>query len=189
VNGGPFGYNAFVSSTSQEYLPPSAEAQLRFDRIVSQVEAVLLPKLEELRTCAGGDHRFDEVTTFSRRHADIVHAVGLSCHPFRTATIEETYSLCVQITHWKRFCIRGFVAWHQTYSRNRLRGYMIYEATIPDSASGPDDNLEGFTMHLPALCKGFERGLRRGLPPRTKLLWSFLRYGNATRAYQFCKTR
>jgi hypothetical protein len=148
------------------------------DQIVTTLESVLLPELKRRRAHLAEDLRYTDAKIVSLRHADVVHTIGLTCHPVSSATEEESYSVSVNIIGISGISLRGFVAWDQPFLLNRLPGYTICEAMTPYFRLESDDRIAGFLALLPALFKGFERGLRRGCPPSTlRQFWNRLLFG------------
>jgi hypothetical protein len=141
------------------------------DRIVSNLETVLLPDLEQRRARLAEDMRFTEPSVVSLRHADVIHTIGLTCHPVNAGSAEDSYSVQVNIIGLSGISLRGFVGWHQPFLIDRLPGYTIWEAMTPSCRLGSEEHLEEFLAHLPALWRGFERGLRRGRPPSILRQW------------------
>jgi hypothetical protein len=137
------------------------------NQVVFALETVLLPELERRRSCLALDLRYTEAKVFSLRHHEILHTIGLTCHPVSAATAEESYCLYVNVIGLSGITLRGFVGWHQQFEIDRLPGYTIYEAKTPLYQVESEKDLGEFLGLLPALFKGFERGLRRGRPPST----------------------
>lgn len=135
------------------------------DPVVNALEIALLPELERRRTLLSEDARFADTNVFSLRHAEVIHTMGLSCHPVSAATAEESYSVYVNIIGISGISLRGFVCWDQPFVLNRLPGYTIPEAMTRPFALESANRLDEFLALLPALFRGFERGLRRGQPP------------------------
>lgn len=148
------------------------------DRLVSNLEAVLMPELERRRSCLADDMRFTEARIVSLRHADVIHTIGLTCHPVSAATEEDSYCVHVNIIGISGISVRGFVGWYQPFILDRLLGHTIYKAmTIPYRLASAEQ-LDPFLALMPALLQGFERGLRRGHPPSTlRQLWNRIFFG------------
>ena len=149
------------------------------DMTVSALEVELLPKFRRRRARLSEDPRFSEAKVVSIRHADVVHTIGLTCHPVAALTPEEDYSLYVNIIGASGISLRGFVLWSQPFIVDRLAGYATYEAmTRPyrlESVVGLDEFLE----YLPPLFNAFERGIQRGRPPsRLRQFWNRLVHGD-----------
>ena len=148
------------------------------DPIIRALEVVLLPELERRRVLLSEDARFDETKVVSLRHADVVHTIGLTCHPVSAATAEESYSVHVNIIGLSGIGLRGFACWDQPFIIDRLPGYTIYEAMTRPFRLESLNRLDEFLALLPALFSGFERGIRRGWPPSAlRQLWNRIVYG------------
>lgn len=154
------------------------------DPIVCALEVALLPELERRRVLLSEDARFAETKVVSLRHADLVHTIGLRCHPVSAATAEESYSVYVNIFGVSGIGLRGFACWDQPFIIDRLPGYTIYEAMTRPFRLESVNRLDEFLALLPALFGGFERGIRRGRPPSSlRQFWNRIVYGSDAKGF------
>ena len=153
------------------------------DHIVSALEVALLPELERRRVMISEDARFTETKVVSLRHAEVVHTIGLTCHPVSAATAEESYSVHVNIIGVSGISLRGFACWDQPFIIDRLPGYTIYETMTRPFRLESVNRLDEFLAFLPALFSGFDRGIRRGRPPSAlRQSWNRIVYGVTRKA-------
>jgi hypothetical protein len=154
------------------------------DPVVSALEVALLPELERRRLLLSQDARFAGTKVFSLRHADVVHTIGLTCHPVSAATAEESYSVYVNIIGVSGIGLRGFASWDQPFIIDRLPGYSIHEAMTHPFRLESVNRLDEFLALLPALFGGFERGIRRGRPPSAlRQFWNRIVYGSDAKGF------
>jgi hypothetical protein len=86
----------------------------RVDRVVSALEAALLPELERRANAIKIDPQFAEPKVVSLRHAPVAHTIALACRPVRIASPDAVLALSIQVTAVSGLCISAFVLWQTT---------------------------------------------------------------------------
>jgi hypothetical protein len=161
---------------------------MEFEPLIKEMERVMMPELQRRYEALTSDSRFEEVRVVSMRHAEVVHTIGLTCHPIASSSPHDTYSISINIIAHRGLMMRGFVTWSQPYlsvadkkaqegvvapTYRNLSGYTIREGMTRPFYFRSGETLEDFVLHLPPLYSAFERGVRRGHPPgAVRKLWN-----------------
>src|SRR5687767_1874004 len=87
---------------------------LDIDAIVERLEASCIPRLADFRQSLALANTHIVAETFSHRHADVVHNLGLSCHPAGTDSSDpRTVALIVNVFAINKPSIKGYVQWQR----------------------------------------------------------------------------
>jgi hypothetical protein len=152
-----------------------AETNHPIDAVVKALEIKLLPEL--------GNHaamlkmKFPDFIfeTFSLRHANEVHTLGLRCHSNKSTSVRDTFSLHINVFAIKGISVRGFVGWNSFYKDSRGMGRRHFEAMTRSYKNVTSDNLSCLYQEIPKLYAGLKRALKRGHPPsRLERFWNRL---------------
>jgi hypothetical protein len=161
---------------------------MEFEAVIKEVEAMMMPELQQRSDALRSDHRFSDIRLGAIRHHDALHTIGLSCHPIASSSPFDRCSISVNIMANSSLLIRGFVTWSQPYhlepiktssgavsGYRKLSGYTIREGMTRPFKFRPGETVEDFVLLLSALYRAFDRGARRGHPPGTiRKLWNRL---------------
>jgi len=144
-----------------------------FEQIVEETEKLIRPELQRRCEALATDNQFTNAHVGSIRHAGCLHTIGLSCHPVASSSPDDTFSIHVNIFDVEGISMRGFVGWYQPFIVGKLPGYTIREGMTRPFRFNPGETLADFILLLPSLYVAFERGRRRGCPPRAiRRLWN-----------------
>ena len=161
---------------------------MEFEPLIKEMEKVMMPELQRRSDALNCDSRFEDVRVATMRHADVLHTIGLSCHPIASPAPHDHYSICVNLIAHSGLMMRGFVTWSQPYHSvpvktasgtvsgyRNLSGYTIREGMTRPFYFRPGKKVEDFVLLLPPLYSAFDRGVRRGHPPGAlRKLWNQL---------------
>jgi hypothetical protein len=161
---------------------------MEFEPLIKEMERVMMPELQRRREALACDSRFADVRVASLRHAEVVHTIGLTCHPIASSSPHDSYSIAVNIIAQSALMMRGFVTWSQPYlsvpvkstpedvrpsTYRNLCGYAIREGMTRPFYFRAGETAEHFVLLLAPLYSAFERGVRRGHPPGAlRKLWN-----------------
>ncbi|HWW02600.1 MAG TPA: hypothetical protein VNZ64_23075 [Candidatus Acidoferrum sp.] len=157
-----------------------------FEVLIKEMESVMMPELQRRADALRDDKRFTDVRVVSRRHAQVIHTIGLSCHPVAALSSSDQYSIGINIMGHGGLSMRGFVTWSEPYQsapvktaagkvsgRRNLGGYTIQEGVTRPFDFQPGETVEDFVRLLPTLYDAFDRGVERGHPPGAfRKLWN-----------------
>jgi hypothetical protein len=139
-----------------------------------------MPQLQPRFDAISRDRRFTNARIGSIRHGDVIHTIGLSCHPIKSSSPHDSYSISVNIFSHGGLMMRGFVTWSQPYINSQvetppenaigsthrsLAGYTVRETMTRPFYFRAGESVEDFAVLLPPLYDAFDRGVRRGHPP------------------------
>jgi hypothetical protein len=155
-----------------------------FEVLIKEMERVMMPELQSRADALRGDKRFTDVRVESRRHGQVVHTIGLSCHPVAALSPHDQYSIGINIMGHSGLSLRGFVTWSEPFEsvpvktaagkmsghRNQA-GYTIQEGVTRPFAFQPGETVEDFVRLLAMLYEAFDRGVERGHPPGAFQKW------------------
>lgn len=82
---------------------------MEFEPLIKEMERVMMPELQQRRDALTSDSRFADVRVASMRHADVLHTIGLTCHPIASSSPHDSYSIAVNIIAHRGLMMRGFV--------------------------------------------------------------------------------
>jgi hypothetical protein len=152
-----------------------AENRHPIDTVVKALEIKLLPEVENhaaaLKT-KFPDYIFE---TFSIRHVNEVHTLGLRCHSNKSASAKDIFSLHINVLGVKGISVRGFVDWNSIYKDQAGMGRRHFEAMTRSYKNVTKENLNDLYQEIPKLYGGLKRALERGHPPsRLERFWNRL---------------
>jgi hypothetical protein len=137
-----------------------------FDLLVDRVEGHLLSEMTVLGKELQSMRPEFTIETFSHRHSEGVHSLGLWCAaPHHNPLIEDdSRGIVVNVFGFNGLSIRGFVHWNRTYpssptSKAQHTEFMTRIYTT-ECAGGPSSIL----MEAPKLYSAMKRAHRRGSP-------------------------
>jgi hypothetical protein len=142
--------------------------QAGFNEFAERIIHRLLPDLETLAIeLRAGWPQFN-IETFSHRHADVVHSLGLWCaapgHDFRRE--DDSRGIIINVTGVSSLSVRGFVQWNRTCMLWSWR----YRRFLPSTAFeymtplGERDE-EGIIRNAPRLYEALRQAMHRGSAP------------------------
>jgi len=137
------------------------------DELVEQFERRLLPELEAVKGELASLWPGFDISTFSQRHAHVVHTIGLWCavSGHSLLTDDASRGVHVNIFGGDRFSVRGFVSWNSSFRCGRDTVSNSYELMTRSYYSERPADLLAFLQETPLLIKGLRRAFRRGRPP------------------------
>jgi hypothetical protein len=85
---------------------------LDIDGIVERLEASCMPRLSEFGRSLVLSNPHIVAETFSHRHAEVTHSLGLSCYPVGADSFDpRTVALIVTVIAINEPSMKGYVAW------------------------------------------------------------------------------
>jgi hypothetical protein len=133
---------------------------LDIDGIVERLEASCMPRLADFPRLLALSNPHIVAETFSHRHAEVTHNLGLSCHPVGTDSLDpRTVALIVTVIAIKEPSMKGYVAW-QSPSFHHEGETAIYNAF-------GETEFARFAAELDGLLSVLAAAAQRGVPPET----------------------
>lgn len=146
-----------------------------FHSFVSRLEQRLLPELTSLANDLTAVWPGYEMKTFSLRHAEAVHSLGLWCAAPGLDVEDDSRGIIINVIGFEDLSVRGFVEWETCRCGRASRTGVVVEAMTrsysPQSSGG---GVDAFLLAVPSLYRGLRRAFRRGHPPRFPRAWHLL---------------
>jgi hypothetical protein len=133
-----------------------------FDEFVRRVEQRVLSECEALAQELRAAWPAFDVKTFSHRHVDVAHALGLWCAVpgYRRGIEDDSRGIIINLTGIHHLSARGFVEWNRPL---RMGNMMITVSEVATRSCRPRtaDDLGCFFQELPTLYDGLRGAMRR----------------------------
>lgn len=130
------------------------------EEVVRLLEAALLPELAAFGESLSRAVPCITTETFSHRHAQALHSLGLSCYPTGTDVLDQRcVALIVNVIDLQGLSVKGYVAWQVPSLRTEA------ETAVYQNPTGQE--LTTFCHRVRDLFEPLQAAARRGRPPRS----------------------
>lgn len=144
---------------------------MNFDSLIARFELRLLARVRPFETELRASQRYAEVHVVSIRHADIIHAMGITCVPKWASTNSERLGLIATFNVVTGLAGRIDVQWSQSFDTRTGSGYTKKETKRFYSELGSQKQLNEFEESWHRHARLFVRVARRGHPSAYWLRW------------------
>ena len=144
---------------------------MTFDVLVTQFEERLLPSLRQEEALARACGHYIEVEVVSLRHADVVHSIGIRCHPKWASGKLESLSFGVTLTGVECLAASAQIQWSDCFDTRIGSGYQKRETRPVYLRITNEDDIASFVDNWNELVKRFAKIARRGKPSSRLLRW------------------
>lgn len=137
---------------------------MNFDLLVTSFEESLLPTVRNQEIALRSSGLYTKVKVASMRHADVIHAMGITCRPMWAKDDLEYLSFVVTLNNISEFGGRIDVQWSQCFSTRTGSGYLKKEASGFHSRLGSEEQIAEFERQWFRYSRLFMRVALKGGP-------------------------
>ena len=130
------------------------------EEAVRFLEAALLPEMAAFGESLSRAVPRITTETFSHRHAQVLHSLGVSCYPEGTDALDERcVALIVNVIDQAGLSVKGYVAWQMPSLHQEAETAVYQDPTGQELAT--------FCHRVRDLFESLQAAARRGRPPRS----------------------
>lgn len=137
---------------------------MNFDLLVTSFEERLLPTVRNKENAIQSSGLYTKVKVASMRHADVIHAMGITCRPIWASDDLEHLSFVVTLNNISGFGGRIDVQWSQCFDTRSGSGYLKKEASGFHSKLESEEQIAKFERQWFRYLKLFMRVALKGRP-------------------------
>jgi hypothetical protein len=138
-------------------VPEAVPARFQMIDVVAFLESALLPELRDLGVLIEKEVPTYAVELFSIRHADELHAMGMSCFPKASSPVDpRCVALIVNVIKIDSLTLKGAICWQAPS--------LVVEAETAIYRDPGDDGLAKFCRDVRQLYNSFKTAVTRGQP-------------------------